>query len=112
MRRMNYNPFEKPFASGVFNQNRFVIDKPLELESIYFIMIYSEPDSSIAFLSTYSNNKTNNNFHSTAFQDVDLNDQYSLFWLDYALGKNKEINMGGLNGPSNFERTIYIYKIS
>ena len=109
---MNYNPFEKPFASGEFSQIQFIIDKPLELESIYLIMIYSEPDSSIAFLSTYSNNKTNDNFHSSVFQDVDLNDQNSLFWLDYSLKTSDKIIMNGLNGPSNFERTIYIYKIA
>ena len=43
MRRMNYNPFETPFASGEYksdsNLKRFVFDKVLE-EGFYFISIY------------------------------------------------------------------------
>ena len=42
MRRMNYNPFEKPFASGELTNssgfNEFVIDNPLE-EGIYLFEI-------------------------------------------------------------------------
>ena len=41
MRRMNYNPFEKPFASGEYdvNNNLFLLDKNLD-EGFYFLVIY------------------------------------------------------------------------
>ncbi len=43
MRRMNYNPFEKPFASGELNKDAntqfFVLDKNLEV-GFYIITIY------------------------------------------------------------------------
>lgn len=40
---MNYNPFEKPFASGEYVQEgqKFVLDKPLESNHIYYAIVYS-----------------------------------------------------------------------
>ena len=41
---MNYNPLEKPFASGKYVQEgqKFVLDKPLEANHIYYAIVYSD----------------------------------------------------------------------
>lgn len=46
MRRMNYNPFEKPFASGKCDDTGeyFLLDKNLEA-GIYFLDIYFSNDN-------------------------------------------------------------------
>lgn len=51
MRRMNYNPFEKPFASGEYDVNNklFLLDKKLD-EGFYLLVIYSFDNDE--FLST------------------------------------------------------------
>ena len=42
MRRMNYNPFEKPFASGEYDVNNklFLLDRNFD-EGFYFLVIYN-----------------------------------------------------------------------
>ena len=46
MRRMNYNPFEKPFASGELAEisgfNRFVLDNPLQKGIYLFEIVENE----------------------------------------------------------------------
>ena len=46
MRRMNYNPFETPFASGEVDENaqHFLLDNNLE-SGIYFVDVYFDYDS-------------------------------------------------------------------
>ena len=41
MRRMNYNPFETPYASGELNMetNQFLLDKKLEYGHLYYARI-------------------------------------------------------------------------
>lgn len=50
MRRMNYNPFEKPFASGKLTNisgfNRFVLDNPLEKGIYLFEIVDNEVGTS------------------------------------------------------------------
>ena len=43
MRRMNYNPFEKPFASGEYDGEGgyFLLDKRLEPNHLYYVVIHS-----------------------------------------------------------------------
>ena len=116
MRRMNYNPFEKPFASGECSERNFLIDKALELDSIYFIVIFQPTDftSSTTILSTYRNDLHTQIFYSNAYVDSDSDGNRNYFFLEYDHTSNEKL----INIQSDViscaidDRTIYIYKIA
>ena len=75
MRRMNYNPFEKPFASGEYNpaKKRFLLDKPLT-EGFYLLVIYEFGDDEYlnAIITITSSNvitSTSSQTFSSFYQD-------------------------------------------
>ena len=112
MRRMNYNPFEKPFASGTCSSRQFLLDKPLELGSIYFILVYSsEGEVSTAILSTFEN-KNGSQFFSTGYVDYDADGSRNIFFLEWAIASPSTIDIKHDTLTAYIgARTIYIYKI-
>ena len=115
MRRMNYNPFEKPFASGECSERNFLIDKTLELDSIYFIVIFNPDDftNSTTILSTYRGDPNTQTFYSPPFTDIDNDGNRNYFFLNYDRPTNeKEISItSDVISCAIANRTIYIYKI-
>lgn len=116
MRRMNYNPFETPFASGECSERNFLIDKALELDSIYFIVIFSPSDftTSTTILSTYRNDIHTQIFYSSALVDFDINGNRNYFFLEYDRPSNEKlinIQSDNISCDAN-DRIIYIYKIA
>ena len=114
MRRMNYNPFETPFASGECLQRTFILDKPLELNSVYLILVCgTDGEVSTAILSTCNVNKNNIQFFSTGYVDYDADGNKNIFLLEWLINTPLQVEVThDLITPFNGKRTIYIYKIS
>ena len=104
MRRMNYNPFETPFASGEFSKSRgeFVLDEKLKNGFYVFQVISSDADhtSGIIYLNDYSSS-------SAAFFGG-----YSPFTIT-ATANSNIIGFNDFNGDPFLEdgATIIFYKI-
>ena len=115
MRRMNYNPFEKPFASGEVSKEEglhFTLDKPLEEGTYLFEVV----EKDIA---------TNDIYNYTGVIKIDHSKQMASEF--YGQAYNYGVFMSPLNGKNilrvnllnNYEidtltysYTIYIYKIA
>ena len=115
MRRMNYNPFEKPFASGEVDKinGRVVLDKPLEKGHMYIVRVFNtdiqEVSNTIIDLSA-----TN---YTSAMATITVSDQndnatlYALFsqndtpsYVDFTLLESSP-------NPTNYSFVIYLYKL-
>ena len=111
---MNYNPFEKPFASGESSEGQanFVLDRELDLESIYFITVYQGADCFSSILSTFSDNKNAENFYSS-IPAFDVNGNGITCYVTY----NATLNPKVLVITHDIEqvllenRTIFVYKL-
>lgn len=114
MRRMNYNPFEKPFASGKCSQITFILDKPLDLNSVYLILVCgTDGEVSTTILSTCNVNENGIQFFSTGYVDYDTDGNKNIFLLEWLI--NTPLHLEVVHDsitPLFGERTIYIYKIA
>ena len=112
MRRMNYNPFGTPFASGEYDksQNIFVIDKPLEYGNLYIAQIYNTDNNELStaiFDLTRQSNIVIASIHIT-----DSTENFEPFYMFVEKSSPTHINIGSDQAQSitnNF--VIYIYKV-
>ena len=117
MRRMNYNPFEKPFASGEYsvdlNLSRFVLDKPLE-EGFYFISIYDYNNDD--YLSGVLNIATiSDGVASSSSLMCANNGNYSTYLVYQQESPQPYLNIRDVdnaNGSLSENSTISIYKLN
>ena len=107
---MNYNPFEKPFASGEYNKQTevFYLDKNLEANHIYYIMIYSGPYSYGPALLDFRGGE---DFTTSVIAVKNASDDV------YIYGLSCEVNSNTIS-PSNInvsfdgeEYTMYVYQL-
>ena len=113
MRRMNYNPFETPFASGKVDVNNkcFILDKDLE-EGFYILLIYSFADDEYlpAFMIISSDvniSSSSSVIHPLAYQNTGV--------LEFSGNIKNKINIKYENDLDPFileDSTINVYKIS
>lgn len=120
MRRMNYNPFEKPFASGKLSQSEglhFTLDNPIE-EGIYLFEIVEnaldtpdEPFVQIGIIKYYETGSPSSEFYGQAYNYI----------ITYVANKDsddqtkKTLQVTLLNGYAldfaTFSYTIKLYKV-
>ena len=117
MRRMNYNPFEKPFASGEYSPSLkgFIIDRNIEIGSIYYARIV-DPDTpyqTIAIIDTTEYGDLS--FNSTPFEFIDATGAPGLFFLAITASNNQIFvisNDYAAPTTADYQFLIYIYKIA
>ena len=109
MRRMNYNPFEKPFASGEVNENSeyILLDRNLE-SGIYFLDIYFSSDS-YSITSSIKIDISKPSCTSVISSPGYLTDCFSLAYDLEALNK---LNIYSTNASMLLGSTITLYKIA
>lgn len=119
MRRLKYNPFQKPVNFGEYdhNSNSFILDKDIK-EGFYFIVIKSVSLSEFYSCSMFINSKLDDYKSISAFMEFNLNE--GLFALQYlpVEGKN-EINTIDsaydhidISGTGSEDFIIELYKIA
>ena len=118
MRRMNYNPFEKPFASGEYSPSlkAFIVDRNIEIGSIYYARIV-DPDTpyqTVAIIDTTEYGQLS--FTSTPFDFYDSTGVSRLFYLSITSRDNNKIfvlsNEYEPTSSADYPYLIYIYKIA
>lgn len=117
MRRMNYNPFEKPFASGEYSPSikGFILDRNIEIGSIYYARIV-DPDTpyqTVAIIDTTEYGQLS--FNSTPFEFYDETGIIRLFLLAITSANNKISVISSEYIPpstADYPYLIYIYKIA
>ena len=122
---MNYNPFEKPFASGELIDNgggslhdfKFILDNPLK-EGVYLFEIVENdlPDHIDDYVYTGIFKVYNTNSPSSEFYGQAVNFQISFFGTLTSDNENlKSLSVQSLNNDqidlSSFSYTIKLYKI-
>ena len=115
---MNYNPFEKPFASGEYNPTKktFIVDRNIEIGSIYYARIVDPdtPSQTITIIDTTEYGELS--FNSMRFEMSDNTGTPRLFYLSISARDNNEIFVisNDYDPPStaDYRYLIYIYKIS
>ena len=115
---MNYNPFEKPFASGEYNPTKkaFIVDRNIEIGSIYYARIVDPdtPSQTITIIDTTEYGALS--FNSMPFEMSDNTGTPRLFSLSISARDNNEIFVisNDYDPPStaDYQYLIYIYKIS
>lgn len=117
MRRMNYNPFEKPFASGEYSPTLrgFDLDRNIEIGSIYYARIVDSdtPYQTSAIIDTTEYGALS--FNSTPFEFNDVSGTPRLFFLAITARDNKVYVISNDYDPPTQENSqclIYIYKIA
>ena len=109
MRRMNYNPFETPFASGECNETQeyFLLDKNLE-SGIYFLDIYFDNDS-YSITTTIKIDISKPSCTSIISSPGYLAEGFS---LAYDIDGLNKLNIYKTNNIALTESTITLYKIA
>ena len=117
MRRMNYNPFEKPFASGEYdiNNQRFLLDKPIDANHVYYAVIYSDGRISSfgpAFVD-FRFKKIGQKYAITSIPLIDNSDDTYIFGLRFAENdKNVDVIHPAVTPSTSDEGfVIYIYQL-
>lgn len=126
MRRMNYNPFEKPFASGELSGSQseglyFILDNPIE-EGIYFFeIVEADIETNDVYTSTgiiKFHESTDNNILGQSSQFFGLSYRYLIYYLGDLKSTDddhKKLSVEMLDGyqvdTSLFSYTIHLYKI-
>lgn len=119
MRRMNYNPFEKPFASGEYNPTKkaFIVDRNIEIGSIYYARIV-DPDTPYQTITIIDTTEYGDiSFNSIPFEMCDQTGTPRLFSLAITSNNNNEIFVISNNHyvpptTADYQYLIYIYKIA
>ena len=111
MRRMNYNPFEKPFASGVYDVslNQFILDKSLESGHLYYarIMSSSLESQTCCLIDTSKNNYAIKTSPFTFLNNQGFYDAFTGSIIDNYLTIDKDVNT-----PTSDENyLVYIYQL-
>ena len=114
---MNYNPFEKPFASGEYSPSLkgFIVDRNIEIGSIYYARIV-DPDTpyqTIAIIDTTEYGALS--FNSTPFEFSDQTGTPRLFFLAITASNNQIFVISNDYDPPttvDYQYLIYIYKIA
>ena len=110
MRRLLFNPLaQQPYAIGNYNQNKFVLDKPLEYGHIYYCVIYNEIErhQTSCFINTTYKADTP---ITTPFNLHDIDGVNNIFCAKYM--DNELIIMDdNLTPTHNNDYVIYVYKL-
>ena len=108
---MNYNPFEKPFASGEYNTqlNEFKLDKELEGGHLYYARIISSSleAQTCCLIDTF---KSMYGFKTTPFTFLNNQGFYDAFTgsiVRNSLTIDKDVN----TPTSDEEYIVYIYQL-
>ena len=114
---MNYNPFEKPFASGEYSPSTkgFILDRNIEIGSIYYARIVdpNTPYQTSAIIDTTEYGDLS--FNSTPFEFSDETGTPRLFFLAITARSNIIFVISSDYNPpttEDYQYLIYIYKIA
>lgn len=110
MRRLLFNPLaQQPYATGEYNQYKFVLDKPLEYGHIYYCVIYNvrERFQTLCFINaTYKDDTP----ITTPFIFYDIDGVNNIFCAKYM--NNALIIMDdNFTATQNNDYMIYVYKL-
>lgn len=112
MRRMNYNPFKKPFASGEYdhNNNYFSLDKALEPNHIYYIVIHSSDGYTLgpSFFDLRNQEQS-----ASLVPMWDSNDELNVFHISGGLTPARILSIGYITTPlsTEYQYTIFVYQL-
>ena len=108
---MNYNPFEKPFASGEYdiNNHYFVVDKKIEFNHIYYL-VFETPTSDSQTCAIVDTRNFRSDKFTSAFPFLNVNGEYSIFFAK--IDENHiTLQESAIRATSDEEYNVYIYQI-
>lgn len=114
MRRLLFNPLaQKPYASGELDKvnHRFVIDKPLEENRVYYCKIISNTD--VSMTTCIIDTTKSDSHYTTPFVLLNNAGNYKYFYGDWYVANKKYITIDTTNDTlsSDEDYIIYIYKL-